>query len=327
MTLSWMAGFIAAAPPVAVDLEPLGDDGLGVGRPVQVVFSVTHAETGVVVWSDDVRVSDDVVIRDRRVERERRADGTTVVDRLVLELVPFGTGPQTIRPAGARLGPDELDLPAARFVVPSSLPASVSTTSLSQEDVERLAAPDPTPPVVQRIDWTGPAAGLGALVAAGLAWWGWRRWRRRTPAAAESPLLPPRAQAQRALATLRADLETIPASLTIEEAYVQLSSILRRYVGQAFDLDAEEMTNSELEAGLSSLPRSELRTLLELLVGADFVKFARATVTRKHAREDVDRAMAWIDRAAEPSPPPSSGPGGPSPAAFPRVAPEPDREA
>ncbi|MGF1509998.1 MAG: DUF4381 family protein [Myxococcota bacterium] len=285
-----------ASIAVSTDLEPEEGRGLRVGSPFRVVISVAHAGRGIVTWPADIDAGPDIVIRARGVERtrpENPAGSGSVVDQLVLTAVPFAVGTLSLGPFDARLGDQPVPVPPVRFVVQSSLPPEVAGSTLTPEKVEQLAAPDPVPPVPLRFNrWFGLAV-LIVVAVLGLGWLWWRR-RRRQRSVQTAPL-PPKVEALRALEALRTELDGAPA-IPLEEGFIRLSLILRRYLFRAYRVDAEKLSNPELEARLPPLPTDEARLLFELLVGADFVKFASAPVTLVYARHEVDRAMGLVER-------------------------------
>ncbi len=83
----------------------------------------------------------------------------------------------------------------------------------------------------------------------------------------------------------------------IKEYYSELTDILRHYLHQQFSIEAMEMTTSEIlaaydVAGLQTDPR---RLLDNILVMADYAKFAKATPQRNENEQSMTFARQFID--------------------------------
>ena len=150
---------------------------------------------------------------------------------------------------------------------------------------------------------------LGALAAGALLWLGIRAWRRRPKRtlAELAPRIPDDQLALTALATL--ETEALPASGRFKEFHLQLSEILRRYLGARYGIFALDMTSEELYRILARLP-SEGLVLADLewvCAQGDLAKFAKAAPTvddckqalqmvrqlvQKTRRRDIEDALA-----------------------------------
>ena len=96
----------------------------------------------------------------------------------------------------------------------------------------------------------------------------------------------------RLLASLRPDAEHVDAF------YVELSSIVRRYLEDRFDLRAPELTTEEFLESVQQSPdltRAHQSLLRDFLRQADLVKFAGV----KPAAEDVERSIESANRFLE----------------------------
>jgi hypothetical protein len=125
---------------------------------------------------------------------------------------------------------------------------------------------------------------LGTLaIAAGIAYWIWKR-RHRVIVPPPPPPIPPHEAALRALQKLRAE------NLAVEVFYVRLSDIVRRYLEERFQLRAPERTTEEFLRDVShdgTLTEQHKNLLGAFLTESDLVKFAR------HRPGEVDRQRAF----------------------------------
>jgi hypothetical protein len=135
------------------------------------------------------------------------------------------------------------------------------------------------------------------------AWRLWRRWRASRPERAEET--GPTAEERRRAAHLSAleRLRSLRRSdlLTqgqIEPFYVELTDIVRRYIGDRFGVPAIDRTTAELRPELEAvaLPDTELLWLAILLGRADLSKFARTAPSADLGRADLDDVEAFVER-------------------------------
>lgn len=121
--------------------------------------------------------------------------------------------------------------------------------------------------------WWAILAGLIALIAAGYFIYRAIKARRNRPVV--KPVLPPYDEAVQALGELQS--KELWQHGENELYFVELTSILRRYLSRRFGVSAPEMTTSQFMEEASSNAKltayhTELRRLLDL---ADFIKFAK----------------------------------------------------
>ncbi len=169
------------------------------------------------------------------------------------------------------------------FEVQSVMPADVSA-QLKPPLGKITPPPPPAPPWWPWI--------LAAVVVGGLAIpllsWAWQAWRKR--ARRRSAYQIARARLDRLLA--REGLEQVDAF------YVELSSIVRRYLEDRFQLRAPELTTEEFLTSVGNSPdlsADHQRLLREFLREADLVKFAGV----RPSRTDVDRSVQAASRFLE----------------------------
>lgn len=106
--------------------------------------------------------------------------------------------------------------------------------------------------------------------------WLYRRWRRNgTLLPAKKKLLPPYDEARQALDHLRS--RSLWQHNRVKEYYSELTDILRRYVERRFDINAVEMTSSEIADAIALVPEAQpAQTILnDVMTNADLVKFAK----------------------------------------------------
>jgi hypothetical protein len=162
----------------------------------------------------------------------------------------------------------------------------------------------------RRIPWRWLSlAGILVLLAAAAAIW-WRRPRRPAllPPLVPIPSVPPVDEALAALARL--ETSGLAAAGRFKEFYLELTTILRRYLERRFGVAALERTTDEFLAETRGDPRfagTEFMMLPGLLSEADMVKFAevRPTVTAAGAALAACRQLVEATRPLPgPLPPP-----------------------
>ena len=114
------------------------------------------------------------------------------------------------------------------------------------------------------------------------------------PILPKKPLLPPYEEAMGALADLKA--ASLWQSGHEKEYYTQLTDIVRRYICRRFEVNAMEMTSSQLLSVLTmeeAKPvKDELRKILEV---SDFVKFAKMRPLADENEQAFASAVKFIE--------------------------------
>ncbi|HSR68030.1 MAG TPA: DUF4381 family protein [Acidobacteriota bacterium] len=143
------------------------------------------------------------------------------------------------------------------------------------------------------------------LAAAALAWWLYRRWRRRprpapvrAPRRAQPPL-PPHELAYRELAEL--EVSPLLQEGQIKEYYTRASEIIRRYLRGRYGIDAMEMTSRQISQQLQRLRLSlHNQRLFELFSErCDLVKFAKLRPSAENNSKIVPLARQIVDETKE----------------------------
>jgi hypothetical protein len=182
-------------------------------------------------------------------------------------------------------------------------PLSITVTSLVPVDADLSAIKDIAPPVLLLRRGLPPwvwlvTSGLGGVALLAGAWWWYRRRRR----AAVVPLVqrPAHILALAALAHLQR--QDLIGQERIEEFYVRVSIILRRYVELRFGLRAPEQTTEEFlvsalaTGGLIATHRDLLEAFLQ---HCDLVKFARHRPTPNAMEETLESAKTFVEHTAD----------------------------
>jgi hypothetical protein len=134
------------------------------------------------------------------------------------------------------------------------------------------------------------------LLAGG--WW----WYRRRQRAADVPLVQRPAHALALAALEHLQRQELIGQERIEEFYVRVSTILRRYIELRFGLRAPEQTTEEFlisalaTGGLIADHRDPLEAFLQ---HCDLVKFARHCPTPSAMEETFERAKTFVEHTAD----------------------------
>ena len=268
-----------------------------VGDPFSVTLQVEHPRDVVVTLPDLGSTWGPLTVL--QVGQPEREDlGTALRRRVVYQMAAFDLGSLEIPPLPVRIG--EGDAASERL----SPGASVEVRSvldpeegLELADLKRQAG-------LALSRWRLLLLGLVALVALGVGWWLWRRWRRAHPVETQ-PVAgpPPPPPDQEALEALRRLLEgRLLAQGRIKEFHVELSEIAKRYVGRRFHVSTLERTTAEVlrdmrSAGVDGWLPSALGVLLE---SCDSVKFARRRPEVSQCRALVEDARSLVQRTPLP---------------------------
>jgi len=190
-------------------------------------------------------------------------------------------------------------------------PIELNVKRTSPETVKDIADIAPLAQVSAPTPWL--LYGLGGLIALALAIVLWRVLRKKSPAFAVKPQLPPFEEAIEGIAGLK-DLSLIRQNRSREFCF-GLSEILRRYVSRRFGVDALESTTSEFLDKARNLPvtAAQKQWLAEFCDKTDVVKFANAlmlesdagallSATEAFARQTKPREDAPSNEAAQPKP-------------------------
>jgi len=241
------------------------------------------------------------------VPRQRvESDGsTTHIQRYTLQ--PYRSGDQSIPPIlvefvdrrpGKKPSPDDLD---AYEVLTERIDFHVTSVLPDRASAE-LNPPMGKLDLAQRGE-TARSVLLAALIIAavlaslaGIVWW---RARRR------------RVIRRNAYEIARARLDWLLQAATprgasdMEAFYIEISSIIRRYLEDRFELRAPELTTEEFLAvagNSGALSREHQRLLRDFLRQADLVKFAGRQANEEEIRESTEAAVRFLEETRENAP-------------------------
>jgi len=278
-------GKVAPLPPGGFEVQAvLNTDVLHVGDPVTLTQTARHP-TGSRIVFPTVGNGKKVVAQNR--SRDTRSLSDTILQtEETLQLTSFRVGDWAIatNPVACIFsdGTEKTErLSELTLRVQSTLTQTNQTTLSDIQDIV-------TPPLqIPRWLWIST---LVILLAAALAFA--IRYFRESPNSpfTPEPIIPPHLIAQAALAALRNEL------WAPEPFFVKLSSILRTYLENRFDLNAPESTTEELAEKLSPEHKEDLR---DFFTQADLVKFARADAEQAAMQAAFQTITQFVEQTAE----------------------------
>ncbi len=186
-----------------------------------------------------------------------------------------------------------------RFLTPSG-----DTLRAQGDDVEvavRRLTSEKSEPKPLKPQWEAPRSYLfllyfaGALALAGIAFWLFRRWRRRPVPAAVEPELPADFVALRRLDEI--ERMNLLESGDLKTYYTLVVDALRAYTEKRFGILALDETTDEILWNLRRL-RVEIADIEPVLREADLVKFAKVRPEIAAAKGLIDAVRGVIARTA-----------------------------
>ena len=243
------------------------------------------------------------------VPRQKIEPDGSMVQSQKYTLQPFLSGPQSIPPIliefvdnrpGQKNTPDDFDAyeiltDRIDFDVKSVLPESASDELKPplgelelQQDVGAAAV------------WTLAIGGglivFGALIATYFLW-----LRGRTKSRRENAYV----IAINKLNRLLDDQQGAAPKYSVEQFYIEISGIIRRYLENRYDVRAPDLTTDEflqLAADESELSREHQTLLGEFLKQADIVKFAGVQASEDGVKRSTDLARKFLEETRENAP-------------------------
>lgn len=267
-------------------------DTVTIGQQFRYLVEVTTAPGIEVVLAQPTEKLGPFDILDFGTETPVARDGKNVLTRWY-RIAGWDTGHQLIASPPVQYREPGHELTTA---TPDDVGVTVQSV-LGESDVERtdiraIKPPEPFP--TNWIPYWIAAAAIAALAGA-IVLVRWLRARRRRAEEVAAPP-PPHVVALAALDALRA--RRLPEQGAFKEYYSTLSTIVRTYLEQRFELRAPEMTTEEFLAVTARggrLDRAHRALLAQFLTESDMVKFARHVPTLG----DVDRAETAAQRFVE----------------------------
>ncbi len=182
--------------------------------------------------------------------------------------------------------------------VPSVMPpAAESVNQATQAPMTDIH--DILPPVQEGLDmpwlWV-PAIIFGVIGLAVVAWWLWKKYRKKRPIETIVPELPPEMVARQAL-----DQISDVRGMNGKTFYFRLSAILRRYVFGRFGVGAPEMTTEEFLPCIDRLNINPdlVRDLKGLCRAMDPVKFGGQATSEKQMETDLFFARDFVRKTTQ----------------------------
>lgn len=287
------------ASPLQAKLKVVEEVDISVGDPIEVSIEARHNEMGVALLPKTLDLPQVLLERPktRRHERTRTEEG--VVDRYQLQLIAFEPGLIEIPPLSLVVGSTTAQTAPVILEVESNLSeeeqqTTSSTAAETLSVLEQLAAENPPPAVVRVFD-PRPILALIFALFLPLAFYAVVRYLRKpSPPKPAPPPRPAHEVAWEALEALNESQIDTPDSLNLY--YTALSSIVRRYLGDRFGIDALERTPQEL---LDLIHQKKLnaidhRRLSQLLFEAEQAKFAKFAPSMEAAKDAMQIAKTLV---------------------------------
>ncbi|MFB6263016.1 MAG: hypothetical protein ABEL76_05240 [Bradymonadaceae bacterium] len=254
-----------------------------VGTPLSVELVVRHPASAEATLRPELRESNWELLG------SDRSTGETVT-RFEVRYAVYRPGPATLPPQSVRV-----ETKSGRTHELETDPVDVQVTSGLGDGKRTLArARPPHRPPAGTPSWLWYLAGPAALAAVGGVYW-YRRTRTRGESTAESAP-PPEVEARRALARLESPaLETETDVLVF---YVELSAVVRRYLGRTHGVPGVESAAGELLARLDAdgALDDELRsTLVDWFRHVERVKFSGVTPGADRAERALEEARSLVE--------------------------------
>jgi hypothetical protein len=284
---------IVSGGPVSVTakLLPLPKRDLTVGDRFKLELTVRH-HRNVKVGEPFVPNLDPFMILDRK--SVTRYAGDTIVDVHTLTMAAFATGELKIPPFIVPYPGESEVLAAASDTIP------VKVASVMPKDMKDI---NDLKPQIQFPNFLPIWIILGLLAAAGLAYTGWRLYRRyRRIKLYGTPLPDPWDEALAALDKVPAD--DWLASGHFKRYYYTVSEVLKRYLTRRFQFPAVDQTTTEILRAMKAAKTPEREGFGEFFQKADMVKYAKFVPPANEAAEVVSTARELV-KATTPKPEPS----------------------
>ncbi|MEE9441488.1 MAG: hypothetical protein V3V99_02320 [candidate division Zixibacteria bacterium] len=237
-------------------------------------------------------------VKDYKAGEEEKLEDGRLRQTLWFSMRTFTTGEYIIPPL-----PIEYMMPDSTKRVLSSDPIKINIKSVlgegAQTDTLRLvdirgqvSIPGDNTVLIWSI------FGAVIFVSGGIFALWWFKWRKRE----EEEYIDPRPAWEIAFADL-AELKdkNLPEKGELKLFYIELTEIIRRFVGKKFEFDAIDLTTSEIKEKLNELSVDENYTkeFTEFLEQADLIKFAKFIPPTEQPVTDWQTTFSLIDRGRD----------------------------
>ena len=217
-------------------------------------------------------------------------NGNTITKQIKISIYDYGIwvlpSPKITNKSGKRY--PELE-PARIWVLPANM-------GMAQDSIELMPIKDIIAEGESWEDYKIWFYLLGfALLAPLLIKLFWKRKKDEEITVEKEIIIPAHKKALTALQSLKS--EELWQSGNIKKYQSKLTDIVRRYLGDRFDVNALEMTTDEISRALRNkdFDTKHSATLQRILTIADLVKFAKATPPLEINAEFMDEAIAFVE--------------------------------
>jgi hypothetical protein len=265
-----------------------------IGQQFKVAVEVKHTSGVSVLWPSFVDSLPGLELINH-TEPEAKTSGDTVTESANLTVTSFDSGTAVI-PAiqfAYTLKGDTL----RHFVLTSPIPIFVHTVAVDTSKPAKDIKPPEGVPItfMELLPYLLGAAAIGLII-----WLILYIIKRRTMGEPIIPEVPRRPAFEVAFEALRSlESEKLWQRGLVKEYHSQLSDILRAFIERRFTIMAMEMTTDEIMAteAIGALPKALKASLKEILVLADFAKFAKARPEPQENEVSMKSAYAFLEQS------------------------------
>ena len=246
--------------------------------------------TAVIIGNNEWGISDQYFSTPVEVMEGWFKNGNTITKQIKISIYDYGIwvlpSPKITNKSGKRY--PELE-PARIWVLPANM-------GMAQDSIKLMPIKDIIAEGESWEDYKIWFYLLGfALLAPLLIKLFWKRKKDEEITVEKEIIIPAHKKALTALQSLKS--EELWQSGNIKKYQSELTAIVRRYLGDRFDVNALEMTTDEISRALRNkdFDTKHSATLQRILTIADLVKFAKATPPLEINAEFMDEAVAFIE--------------------------------
>ena len=230
----------------------------------------------------------------KRGEVQTQKNGNDVLEKADYIITSFDSGTVIVPPLQFLFS--VLGDTAKRIAETSPIPIFVHTVDVdTSQDIK-----DIKPPLSLSITFAELLPYIiGLIVLAGLGYVFYYIWNKRRRGESIIPEAPARPAHEVALEALRSlESEHLWQRGKIKEHYSQLTDIVRSYIERRYRVMAMEMVTDEIMDApvISSLEKNVRAPLKELLIEADFVKFAKFQPTQQENESSISTATKFVEQ-------------------------------